>query len=497
MHTDEAVHAIKFGELLENNNYRYDPIEYHGPTLNYFTLIPAWLFSDKSIKDVNETTLRMIPVFFGILSILIIFLLHDGLGRKTTIFAVILITISPAMVFYSRYYIQEILLICFTIGFIASVYQYLHNKSLIWAILTGIFLGLMHATKETWIISFFSMILAIVLIFLIKTIRKDSQDLHYYLKQINLYHVIISLGSAIIISILFYSSFFSNPQGILDSILTYKSYFDKAGQNEFHLYPWFTYFKWLFFFKNNSGPIWSEVFILILALVGIASIFTKKSKLKSNYFIHFFIFYTIILTIIYCVIPYKTPWSMLSFFQGMIILAAVGANWLLNLKTKMLAKIIIFSFLILGTFHLVWQSYQLNYNYHSDPANPYVYSHPQDDVLDIENQMEKIANSQPEGFNLYIQVIVPESDYWPLPWYLRSFEKIGWWDKVDNDVPNAPVILISPQLEPDLTKKIYEFTPPVERNLYVPLFDSYKELRPGAEIRGYIQYDLWNKIQTK
>ncbi|MCB0293433.1 MAG: hypothetical protein KDH97_24480, partial [Calditrichaeota bacterium] len=43
MHTDEAVHAVKFGALLEEGFYEYDPFEYHGPTLNYFTLIPAWL----------------------------------------------------------------------------------------------------------------------------------------------------------------------------------------------------------------------------------------------------------------------------------------------------------------------------------------------------------------------------------------------------------------------------------------------------------------------
>ena len=43
MHGDEAIHAEKFGQLLEQGTYRYNPNEYHGPTLNYFTLIPAKL----------------------------------------------------------------------------------------------------------------------------------------------------------------------------------------------------------------------------------------------------------------------------------------------------------------------------------------------------------------------------------------------------------------------------------------------------------------------
>ena len=37
LHNDEAVNAIKFGELWEKGNYRYDPHEYHGPTLHYAT----------------------------------------------------------------------------------------------------------------------------------------------------------------------------------------------------------------------------------------------------------------------------------------------------------------------------------------------------------------------------------------------------------------------------------------------------------------------------
>ena len=41
MHADEAVHAEKFGALLEGRGYAYDPSEYHGPTLYYLTLLPA------------------------------------------------------------------------------------------------------------------------------------------------------------------------------------------------------------------------------------------------------------------------------------------------------------------------------------------------------------------------------------------------------------------------------------------------------------------------
>ncbi len=42
-------------------------------------------------------------------------------------------------------------------------------------------------------------------------------------------------------------------------------------------------------------------------------------------FPRFLAFYTLVLTGLYAIIPYKTPWCMLSFLDGMILLAGVGA----------------------------------------------------------------------------------------------------------------------------------------------------------------------------
>jgi len=104
MHTDEAVHAIKFGSLLQEGVYNYDPYEYHGPTLNYFTLLPAWLSSANSLTEINESTLRIVPVFFGLLSIFLLWLLKNSIGKSASIFAALFAAILSAMVFYSRYY---------------------------------------------------------------------------------------------------------------------------------------------------------------------------------------------------------------------------------------------------------------------------------------------------------------------------------------------------------------------------------------------------------
>jgi len=55
------------------------------------------------------------------------------------------------------------LLVSFSFGVIVSGYRYLKSRNPVWAFFTGVFLGLMHATKETSILVIGAMILALYL----------------------------------------------------------------------------------------------------------------------------------------------------------------------------------------------------------------------------------------------------------------------------------------------------------------------------------------------
>lgn len=488
MHGDEAIHGFKFAELLEAGVYIYDPYEYHGPILNYLTLIPAWLDSDEKLADISEFTVRIVPVVFGVLLVLLLLLTVDGLGRGAVVFAAVLTAVSPAMVFYSRFYIQEMLLVCFTFGAIACGYRYALHKNIVWIVLAGVFLGLMHATKETCVIAFGSMFLALLIVVLLRR-KKDisSSDV----SAIKASHIILGLITAVVVSALFYSSFLANPRGILDSVRTYPVYFSRAGHNYLHLHSWHYYLKMLLWFKYDDGPIWSEAFIVLLAVIG----FIVALRRKTSGLLKFIAFYTVIMTIVYSAIPYKTPWCMLGFLHGMILLAGVGAAALVGRMPKVLPRVIIICLLVAGALGLAWQSYLGNYRYYADCRNPYVYAHPTMDVYAMVQRVEDVARAHEDGYGVQIQVICPESDYWPLPWYMRSFTNVGWWDKVDESVPSASVIIAAEPLEREILKKLYELPPPGEKNLYVPLFDRYMELRPGKELRGYVRKELWDRFR--
>jgi len=494
MHTDEAVHAVRFGTLLEKGQYRYNPNEYHGPTLNYLTLIPAWIGSAEKLTKVNEFTLRIVPVFFGVLLVLLLLLLADGLGWAAAVCAAVLTAVSPAMVFYSRYYIQEMLLVCFAFGVITCGYRYTQSKNLKWALAVGIFLGLCHATKETSIIVFGSMLLAIVLVVLIY--RRQGGPPASMQKVVRFRHLVAAVASAIVISALFYSSFLTNLGGIGDSFRAYGSFLHRAGSGGVHTHPCYYYLKMLAFSRYAGGPAWSEGFIIILAAAGFVVAMTRRDIIGADFhLLRFIALYTFIMTALYSLIPYKTPWCLLGFLHGMIILAAVGAVVVVRLAPHALARTVIVLLLAASAGHLTWQAYLSSYKYYADPVNPYVYAHPTTDVFTITKQVEEMAQVHPDGYQMSIQVICPEHDYWPLPWYLRSFTRVGWWDRVNEKVESAPLIIASPSVEPDLGRKLYVLPPQGERPLYMRLFDRDMQLRPQIKLRGYVRKDVWDNYR--
>jgi uncharacterized protein (TIGR03663 family) len=470
MHADEAILADKFGTLLETGSYRYDPSGYHGPALIYLTLLPAWLRGSRTYAGLSESLLRVVPVFFGVALVLMPLLLAKGLGQAAALAAAALTAVSPAMVFYSRYYIPEMLLVCFCFGVIAFAYRYAQTRAVIWALLAGACAGLAYATKETAVIALGAMVLAMAL----AGVRK-----------VPALPAIAALIVGLLIAVLFLSSFFSNPGGVADSLRAYwTTYLDRAIHETRHIHPWHYYAGLLVW---DGLPLWSEAVILVLACVGLIA----ATRLA---WVRFLGAYAVILMVSYSLIPYKTPWCLLGFWQGLILLAGVGAAALLRWLSRRWGRVLTGAFLAAGGLHLAWQAWLAAGPYSADPRNPYVYAHTGRDVYVIRDRLEALAKVHPDGHNLSVQVFSAQN-LWPLPWYLRSFTHVRWWRAVPDTEPPAPVILASPNMEVALARKLYELPPPGERELYMRLFDRPIELRPQVEVRGYLAKSLWDKLR--
>ncbi|NLP10314.1 TIGR03663 family protein [bacterium] len=487
MHTDEAVHAVKFGALLEHHHYHYDPFEYHGPTLNYFTLIPAWLRGQQNLLQVDEATLRIVPAFFGVLLLLTFLLFGKQWDRTALYIALALTAVSPAMVFYSRYYIQEMLLVCFSSAALAGVWRFATTGRASWAILTGVAIGLMHATKETSLIALFALLASLLFTALL------NQPLFAPLRsREGVKNSILLAGVALLVSMLFYSSFGSHPAGMLDALKSIQTYLNRAvGLHQAHLHPWTYYFQLLLFNHTSGRPLWSEAAVVLLSLYSFYLILFRRSMVPA--LLLYLGGYALLMAVLYSVLTYKTPWSMLGFYQPMILLAAFAAARIFKSLQGNKQRLAGYAVLALMAGHLLWQTWLQNSRYDCDPSNPYVYGHTSRDVFKIVERIRRLAQAHPLAESVYIEVVCTADDYWPLPWYLRDFSQVAYWNHVELSAPLAELVVASPDQEQAVLHKVYETPPPGERNLYVPMFDDYMELRPGVELRGYVTSTLWER----
>ena len=494
MHADEAVHAAKMGRLLEHDGYEYDPQEYHGPTLNYLTLLPARLTGVARYADLNEVTLRIVPAAMGVLLVAAHALLIPLLGFRAAAFAAVLTAVSPAMVYYSRYYIQETLLVTFSFGALVSIGRYLQAPRLAWAAGAGASIGLMYATKETWVIACGSMAVALGLTVALARRRAHPAAASGTPRYGR--HLLAAILVAAAVSALFFSSFLQYPRGVIDSVLAYRTYLGRAaGFQSWHLHPWHYYLGLLLYFRAGEGPVWSEAVILGLGLVGLAGVLMRTAAPGTNRQVPGLLAaYTVVMTVTYAAIPYKTPWCVLGFLHGFILLAGIGAARLISVPRRAVTRTLVVAFLVAGAAHLGWQAWAGSFRYAADPRNPYVYAHTTTDVFIIAQRVDALAMAHPLGFGMPIEVISREN-LWPLPWYFRRLTAVRWATAVPETGDPAPVILTTPDMEEGVARRLYAERPPGERELYMNIFDAPVELRPLVEVRGYAAKTLWDSFR--
>jgi uncharacterized protein (TIGR03663 family) len=478
-HNDEGVNAMNFRRLDVTHNYQYNPDEFHGPTLAYLTLPAVWLQGGGDFNDFTEATYRGVTVAFGLGLILLLLLVARDLGRAQTLWAAAFTALSPAMVFYSRYYIHEMLLVFFTAGSFFCIWRCAQSGRAAWAVAAGIGVGLMYATKETFVFALAALALAIATSAVWGRWRDGVTG---FQPRWNWRHLAAALGAAVVTALVFFSSFFTNSAGPLGALRTYLPWLRRAGGATEHVHPWNFYFERLLFFHVRGGPYWSEGLIAALALAGFCGALRGR-----NLLLRLVAFYTFWLTLIYTVLPYKTPWCLLGFYHGMILLAGAGAVLLWQACQSAWLKMVVAIVLAAGVMHLAWQSYRGNFAadsngvpYCASVKNPYVYSQTLPDALRLVATVEALAHASAQGYGTVTEVMSPES-YWPLPWYLRRFTNVGYWDKIPAQ-PLVPVMMVSADLHaafdegPDKTH----------------LMAGYFALRPQVFMELYVETNLWS-----
>jgi uncharacterized protein (TIGR03663 family) len=480
MHADEAVQARRFRDLWIDHRYRYDPDEFHGPTLNYATLPSVWWQQAETFAQTTKATYRIVPALFGVCLILLLFFLADALGRTAVLAAAVLIAVSPAMVFYSRYYIHETLLVFFSLAAIAAGWRYAKSGRLGWCLAAGACVGLMQATKETAVLSFAAAGTATVLTVLWQRLRHDPLPVT---RPVAWWHPVCGLAAALLVAAVLFTSFGANPRGLADAVLTYFPWLSRAGGASPHVHPWYFYFHRLAWWRVADGPRWSEGLILLLGVIGLGFALlgcSRRTPWANLAAVRWLGFYTVVLAGVYTVIPYKTPWCLLQFLIGLILLAGFGGSRLLAVTPTIVLKSVLAVALLIAAGQLGWQARRAAFLMPADPRNPYVYAHTAADIERLARDLEQLTAAAPDGRETPVKVIFHGPYYWPLPWYLRGLDRVEYWTHLPSDA-QSPIVISSPQFDRDLTEQLDD----------THLMTGYYGIRPAVLVQLWVRMDVW------
>ena len=485
-HHDEGVNGNFMVSLFRNGYYHYDPANYHGPTLYYAALLTtsiASFFAGKA--GLNDFTLRIVTVIFGMGVVWLLLGMKKWLGSFGSLSAAALATVSAGFVFFSRYFIHEILFVFFTLGVVVAWLRFFETRRPRYLALAAASLGLLGATKETWIITVGVWLIAIPCTWLWMKLRGRGTAGFWSLKNSaaglapqsdqgipesdrakqwsNIRLAVLAASVFVAVWVTLYSSFFTNfPQGVIDSLTTYTIWTKTSSAA--NVYDWTRYFEWL-------GR--AELPILILGFCGIV---TALAQARSRFTV-FVAFWAMGIFAAYSLIPYKTPWLQLSIILPFVIISGYLFEQLGSRRSFIVtARVAAYIVLAIATIVETAQAVEISLYRYDDGSQAYSYAHTSRDFLNLVHEVEKIAAGNPAGKDIGITEMSPE--YWPMPWYLRDYGHTGYWGHIE--ATNEPIIIAHQSQKAQIQEQFGD---------RYRLIGEY-DLRPGNRLFLYLRRDL-------
>jgi uncharacterized protein (TIGR03663 family) len=486
MHHDEGVNGFFLTKLYNSGIYNYDPSNYHGPTLYYFALIPtklnALLFGGSGLSTVG---VRLVPAIFGIATVWLALRLRRNIGTIGALTAAALIAFSPGDVYISRYFIHEAHFVFFTLAIVVAALRYYESADPIYLLLASLCGALLFATKETAIISVVVLGLALAVAHIYMRLAGRSTSVPWEKKRTELRKSgkkpahreeplarfgglsnvalwsAIALAIFIFVNILFYSSFFTYWKGVSGALKSFQVW-AQTGTKE-HTHQWYTYLTWL---MQEESP---------LLLLGVAGALIALIR-HRNHFAVFAGAWAFGILAAYSLIPYKTPWLMINITVPLAIISGYAVNELYNFEGELKLRIAALVLAALALTLCCAQSVILNFYHYDDDKYPYVYAHTYREFLSMVNKIDLLAARAGTGTQTGITITARE--YWPLPWYLRDYERAGFFGRMTTT--DEPIVVGSVEQQSELDSILGD---------RYKIVDSYP-LRPGVTLVLYGRKDL-------
>lgn len=492
-HHDEGVNGFFTTNLVRQGVWTYDPANYHGPTLYYFALVSEILFG------LTSEAVRLVPVFFGLLTVGLVFPLRRYLGSLAALVGGALLAVSPGAVYVSRYFIHEMLLVAFSLALVVAVLFYLDRREAKYLLAAAVAAAFLFATKETGILTVAVLLIATVVGHYYTAWRSPSVEpqrasnrrarpaaapksvwidgVEYraapgdragagagartrpagslWPGSIPGEHL---AGAAVVFLAVYvplYSSFFSNfPKGVVDSLATFTIWAQTGAgtQNQ----PPQQYLDWMI-------PL--DLPILVL---GVAGGLVAAIRAPSRLWVVIGLWAAGITTA-YSIISYKTPWIVLNMLVPLALLAGLAVAELWSRRSIRLGAPLVLGAAVLASGY---QAIDLNYVHYDDERYDYVFVHTTRDMFNLLEEID--ATAERAGTGLETGVVIVSPDYWPLVWYLRDYPRAGFFGSIV-ETEEAMIVAnvnqeaeLAPQIEAEYDRVgAYNLRPGVDLVLYV------------------------------
>jgi uncharacterized protein (TIGR03663 family) len=141
MSHDESLHAVYSWQLYDGRGYQHQPMM-HGPLKFILNTGMYFLFG------VNDLSARLQVGLFGVLMVALVWMMRPYLGRVGAYLAAAMFAFSPALLYYSRYIRDEVMLCALLVLLVIAMFRYMETRSIKWLIWTAVALAFAFLTME-------------------------------------------------------------------------------------------------------------------------------------------------------------------------------------------------------------------------------------------------------------------------------------------------------------------------------------------------------------